>query len=256
MVISHLHKYLFVEVPQTACTAIARELQEHYAGTKILHKHATYVDFLRQASAAEKKYFVFGGVRNPLDVAVSQYLKLKNNHKQKYTNPEVRETAGVKAFLQQYEFIQRENADFPAYFKKYKNFVFNEWYLLRHSDFDFVIRFENLQRDFSLAISKIGATLVRELPHVNPTEGKTRDYRSFYTPEIREQAIRAFGPYMREWGYTFPEEWGTVRVPLSSTIRFKTADWAAETLARGFGMSPNHLGILAPVRKLVRMVWA
>ena len=77
MIISHKHKYLFVETQETACTAIAKELCENYDGKEILWKHARYRDFLRKASPKEKKYFVFTGLRNPLDFILSRYFKGK-----------------------------------------------------------------------------------------------------------------------------------------------------------------------------------
>jgi hypothetical protein len=45
MVISHKHKYLFVELPKTATSAISHELIETYAGEKILRKRSAYRDF-------------------------------------------------------------------------------------------------------------------------------------------------------------------------------------------------------------------
>jgi hypothetical protein len=256
MVISHEHKYLFVEVPQTACTAISRELLECYGGKRILKKHATYVDFLKQATPAERDYFAFAGVRNPLDIAVSLYFKLKHNHKNQFTDPRKASNDGVVAFKRQYEFVQRTDADFPTFFKQFKTSVHNDYYLLRHRDLDFIIRFENLADDFAEALRRIGLTPLRPLPQINPTQGKGRDFWSYYTPEIRAQACRSFGPYLQKWGYAFPADWGQPRVPWLSRMRFRTADFAAELAARRLGMSPNALGVLAPARNLIRKVWA
>jgi hypothetical protein len=256
MVISHEHRYVFVEVPQTACTAISRELLERYAGKRILKKHATYVDFLKQATPSEREYFAFAGVRNPLDIAVSLYFKLKHNHKNQFTNPRAASNDGVIAFKHQYEFVQRTNADFPTFFKQFKTNIHNEYYLLRHRDLDFIVRFENLVGDFAEAVRRIGLTPERPLPQVNPTQGKGRDFWSYYTPEIRDQAVRSFGPYMQKWGYPLPPEWGPMPVPWLSRMKFKTADAAAELAARHLGMSPNALGPLGAARGLVRKVWA
>ena len=68
MIISHKYKYLFVELPLTASTAVSKELRENYDGESILYKHATYHEFLKIASPEEKKYFVFSGMCNPLDM--------------------------------------------------------------------------------------------------------------------------------------------------------------------------------------------
>ena len=55
MIISHKYKYLFIETPHTGSTAISNELQENYDGQRILHKHAYYFEFARQASEEERK---------------------------------------------------------------------------------------------------------------------------------------------------------------------------------------------------------
>ena len=59
MIISHKLRCVFVQLPRTGSTAIARELISHYQGTPILNQHSNYVDFLRVATASEREYFVF-----------------------------------------------------------------------------------------------------------------------------------------------------------------------------------------------------
>ena len=72
MIISHKNKYLFVELPHTATTAIIKEFREKYDGKRILRKHAFFHDFQKIANDDEK-YFVFSCVRNPMDEVVSIY---------------------------------------------------------------------------------------------------------------------------------------------------------------------------------------
>ena len=54
MIISHRHRYLFVEVPHTGSHSIAEQLIRHYDGEPILRKHANVTQFLGQAAAEEK----------------------------------------------------------------------------------------------------------------------------------------------------------------------------------------------------------
>ena len=186
MVISQKHKYLFIELPNTASTAIRRELCEHYYGVPILRKHAYYSEFLKMASVEEKTFFVFSCIRNPLDVIVSQYFKRKTNHKGNYTNPEAlaerRGHVGRHA-LEQFIFVKNSSADFATYFKKFYKFPYDNWSNLSHKEFDFVIRFENLQDDFAKVLELLGIEQKRPLPLVNKTAEKDH-FSSYYTPEI------------------------------------------------------------------------
>ena len=71
----------------TGSSAIAKELCLNYQGEKYkkLRKHALYSSFLKVASDEEKNFFVFTSIRNPLDKLVSIYIKIKNNHRDRYT---------------------------------------------------------------------------------------------------------------------------------------------------------------------------
>src|SRR3989344_4669838 len=144
MIISHKHKYIFIELDRTASSAIAKELCENYEGTPILWKHARYCDFLRIAKPKEKRYFVFSGIRNPLDVLVSIYFRYKSDHSQLFS----KQKKGVTKYnLIQYRFIKDNEADFTDFFKKfYANNIYNEWKTKGFGSFDYIYRFENLQK--------------------------------------------------------------------------------------------------------------
>ncbi len=73
MIISHQHRYLFVELPRTGSTAISRELRQNYDGESILVKHATYQISKDGDSGGERVLCLFR-YRNPLDDAVSLYF--------------------------------------------------------------------------------------------------------------------------------------------------------------------------------------
>lgn len=221
MVISHEHKYLFVELPHTGSTAIRRELCGNYDGVPILHKHARHHEFLTIANAEEKAYFVFSGIRNPLDMVVTLYSKFRTNHRD-YTNPTKLIT---KKALEEFHFITSTNADFTTFFKKFYRLPYDNWSSLSHGEFDFIIRFESLQEGFAKALELIGLEQKRPLPVVNKTAGREDDFLSqYYTPEIYQQAKRVFGPFMKRWGYDFPPEWGDDPIPWSSWVQFYILD--------------------------------
>ena len=216
MVISHKHKYLFVALPLTASIAISHELRENYDGSFIINHHATYLDFLKIATEDEKNYFVFSGIRNPLDQAVSSYLKYKTDHERWYTDPEkLKQSNFLIKYrnMTRFNFIRKNDPDFAAYFLKHHKIPYDNWSRLSHQTFDFIIRFENLQDDFAKALELIGIEQKRLLPVVNKTNKKDKDFLSYYTPETIPRAKRVFGPFMKKWGYDFPPEWGDTPVP-------------------------------------------
>ena len=166
MVISHKYKYLFIEVYRTGSTAISSELCELYDGEKILSKHSRYHEFLKIASEEEKKYFVFSGIRNPMDMVVSGYLKMKNDHKGRYTNPsEWRRNGGTISDknLKLYQTVK--DLTFEEYFNKYFKLPYDNWTNVAHGKFDFIIKFENIQKDFSEVLRRLHIEQKRELPH-------------------------------------------------------------------------------------------
>lgn len=215
MIISSKHRYIFIQLPHTASSSIAKELIQNYDGQKILDKHSAYHEFKKIASADEKKYFIFSCIRNPLDVVVTRYFKYKTNHRQEFTNPKAWKMNGgwVPDYqLRRFRYVQ-ENTDFSVYFNKYYKFTYDNWSSLDHKKFDFVIRFEHLQKDFIQVLHKIGIEPLRPLPLVNKTSDKEKDPFSYFTPETQMQAKAIFGPFMKKWGYDFPVEWGDSSVP-------------------------------------------
>ena len=211
MVISDEYRYIFVELPFTASTAISRELREHYAGKRILHKHSYYSDFLKIASADQKRYFAFSGVRNPLDETVSRFVKLKTDPGNEYSDPEpwVSRTA-----LRRFRWVQQNDASFERYFLKFFHLPSETWSSLDHKRLDYVYRLESVAEDFSKILNLIGIAPLRPLPVIHRTEGKD-GWKSYYTPRTHQRAGFVFGPRMEEWGYEFPEEWhvGPIRWP-------------------------------------------
>jgi hypothetical protein len=216
VIISHKYRYIYVQVPRTGSSAVSKELEEQYAGQLILRKHATYRDFLRQATADERTYFSFSGVRNPLDVAVTRFVHLRTNPMGHFTDPvEVRERNSIASRLERrvYAWVQRTDADFESFLRRWYLLPYDTWTSLDHKRMDMILRFESLPADFGEALARIGVPPVRSLPTVNATPGRERDFGTYYTPKAIKRAIWVFGPYMQEWGYSFPESWGSVRVP-------------------------------------------
>jgi hypothetical protein len=216
MIVSHTHRYLFLELPLTASTAIAKELIEHYDGKSIYYKHANYRKFLKKASEEEKKYFTFIGIRNPMDQAVSHYYKYLSNHNEKYADiQEVKKTKNpIKHYINQrihqrkFKYVQEHNPSFSDFFMKFYGIPYSNWANLDKDKMNGVISFEHIQEDFAKVLKDLGIEAKRPLPQGNKTEAKTKHFlEHFDTKESQEKAALVFGPFMKEWGYSFPPEW-------------------------------------------------
>jgi len=242
VIISDQHRYVFVELPRTGSTAVAAELTENYGGRSILGKHSTYRDFLRIATPDQSQYFTFSGIRNPLDVAVSRYVQLKTNKGQRFTDPAKladRNTRVEKMENRIYKWVQENDATFEQFLSRWYLLPYDTWASLDHKRMDMVLRFENLSDDFAEGLRRIGLDPVRPLPVVNPTPARSREFEGYYTPRAMDRAVWVFGPYMEQFGYRFPDAWGTMKVPAWSRVvrravgLFRGLYWKYGRVARG-----------------------
>ncbi len=227
MIISHEHKYLFIATPHTGSTAISRELCENYDGRKILRKHSNYIEFERVASEKEKQFFIFAGVRNPLDFATSFYLKHLTNHRSIFTNQKLRLKSGgwvTEKSIKLFKFIQENQTNFSEFLKKLYPIPipFSSTINLNKPHCDYIIRFENINEDFSEVLKLLNLKQVRPLPLINVTK-KKKDFLDYYNDDILKYAIKIFGPFMNEWGYKFPESWSNSKINPFNVMKYELA---------------------------------
>lgn len=231
MVIDRKHKFVFIELPLTATSAISLEIREMYGCERILHKHATYQRFLRQATPEEKKFKVIGSMRIPLDQTVSNYFKYIREKrdgvgfaapkgvKRKQGTP-LRQMLATWRHGRRGHYITDNNASFEQFFLKFFRFPFTNWSVLDHKKFDYIIHFENLVQEYRQVFTEVGLPITRDLPQSNKTPGRSKDFWSYYeSDKAKRRAKFVYGPFMRYWGYQFPESWNHIKEP-----------WYAQTL--------------------------
>jgi hypothetical protein len=225
MVISDEYRYLFIEIPHTASWAIRIELCDHYAGTPILHKHATYPEFKRIATSEQLSYYVFAGVRNPLDVIVTNYVRLSSGSGQAIPSSEkddmIESLKADYSDLKKHVYLTRTGSDFESYFLKYRKRPYSDMIDLSGENLDFVMRFERLQEGFSRVLEALGIEQLRPLPVKNPTAGKRSDWQSYYTQTTIDLAKRVCAPYAKRWGYEPPPEWGEYELSWATQLEYR-----------------------------------
>ena len=243
MIISHKYRYVFAEIPHTASHSIAHQLLKHYGGEQIHRHHSNITIFMGQADAKTRGYFKFASIRNPLDTAVTDYNKLLGNHKGQYTKEAALLRNGgfvTEQHLREFDFIHDNNADFPTFFRKFRNKLYNNWFLIGHRHYDHIIRFESLQDSFAQVLRKLGIEQVEAVGHTNPTRMKKKVFGEYYTPDVYGEVARSYGPFLQKWGYGFPSEWGDLKIPLTSTLQFRALDGAANLAANHFTIDQDN----------------
>lgn len=183
------------------------------------------IDFLRQASEDEKKYYIFSGVRNPLDEAVSVFLKIKNNHKGNYTDPgKFRVNGGfiTDKKMKIRDYVEENDPDFGQYLMRFYKKPFDNMNAAYFNKMNYIIRFERIAEGFSYVIEKnIGIDLKRALPIVNKTQGKESFLDYYDSKEVIEHALDVFGPFMLKWGYEIPNTWDGFNISTLSILKFR-----------------------------------
>ena len=223
MIISHKYKFLFIGLPFSASSAISKELHLNYNGEPFLRKHSMYYEFKNLATQDELNYFVFAVLRNPMEIAVTVYEKMKANAKGNFTNPELFSENGgyiTKKQRNKFNFIKDNNSTFQEYFIKFHQKPYDNLSSLTIKNCDFVIKHETIAKDYKLALIKAGVSNPKPLPVANKTVGKKNDLLEYYTNDIKEISIAVFGPFLEKYNYSFPKEWGKVKIPLKSKLEF------------------------------------
>jgi hypothetical protein len=232
-ILSRARRYLFLMAPRTGCTAIGEGVLtphldgEYFPSTDVLddsgnlvldHKHASLGELIDHSLLAREeaaRLFKFTTVRNPFDSLVTLYVTMRTKYKDLLEDP--------NSFVHRRPGMQKR-------IRRAEEHPFDEWlehrfhvrglkggmrYALRlhprprhmyHAYIegaDFVMRFERLEDDFNEAQRRLGVSKPIEIPHLNITEGREPDYRSYYSARSRRIVERAFTPDFERFEYCF-----------------------------------------------------
>lgn len=205
---------LFLENRNTGSTAIRAVLRDHLGGEQLMAqpqrdeegavtvpwRHASLRQLLAGGvlTAEERaRLFVVSGVRDPFDLAVSEYARFRakqSGEKATRGTPELSRTDFERFLRRRYApgALQRllgRRGRVPVDFA---------------ADADHVIRFERMQGDLDAALRRVGVTEQLQIPQRNVTRARRgRDHRSFYTPAARRIVERAYAGQLRRYGYRF-----------------------------------------------------
>lgn len=204
------YKLLFFELPRTGTTSIRNKFLKENIGEihPAIHRHGSISKFKRLNYSEFDDFTIVSCLRNPMDRVLSLYVKLKRDHKNHYSQLALKEKKTIleKIILRKYHDVQKNNLSFEDYFLKYFNLPYVDWMYFDMSSCDEIIKFENLQEDFTNLVRKYNIDIDEKLPVNNKVNDKPH-FMGFYTPRIQKRAQFVFSIYMKKTGYKFPKDW-------------------------------------------------
>jgi len=216
--VSHKHKFIFVHIGRTAGCSIERALCDDYCGDEstltnnkwVLYKD--YKSFLENSELAismntrseikalfgkkvYNEYLKFTVVRNPWQRMLSQFKKTEDKRNGMYFVDWVKKS-----------FVSKDRNMNNRFYKPCMWWISDD---NGNNEMDYIIRFENLDKDFSKLLSKIGIddiklNKVKMLPSwASRDDIDSQNYRDYYDNETRELIAINFKSDIEEFGYEF-----------------------------------------------------
>ena len=183
--IDHSRELLFLHIARTGGTSIETALVENdwwYIEAPTKHLSAKQAR-LYYGEKIWNTYTKFSVVRNPWDRVISMWST-------KWWHPtrESREECSMEFFIQNLK---------PHPNETYNSLHYHE---ILNEEMDFVLRFENLQHDFSKMLISTGRDNI-SLPHMEKREHD--HYRNIYSEKASQMVRKLFDKDISTFGYRF-----------------------------------------------------
>jgi len=202
-VISHEHKFVLVLLPKTGTTSLASVISNNpglYNDVKLGSGVGRHYDMLGES---ELNYFKIATCRNPFPRVVSLW-KYWNRRLSKKDVP----TTGFSYFVKNYTKMQKKilrcswvgTKDKIHFCTCVVGVSLSTHNRLSHTDIDFWIRTENLQKDFNTICDKIGIPR-QQLPRKNET--KHKHYTEYYDEETKQIVAERYAKDIEYFNYEF-----------------------------------------------------
>ena len=212
MIISHLHKFIFIHIHKCAGTSISRALLPFLGKDDILlgctpeaellnkrsyksgglNKHSNLIEIKQSLdSSIWNSYFKFTFVRNPWDLLVSKYhwaLKTKWDNEKGFIN-KIKKLDDFEEYVLS-PLCNKRNC---------KDIISSE---KGEIEVDFIGKYENLERDF-LSVCKKLSLSTSKLNKFNPS--LHNHYTNYYNPLTRDLVSDWFEKDINEFNYSFDQ---------------------------------------------------
>ena len=188
------HRCIFVHIPKTAGTSVARAL------FKAESRHVRCVEYEKANPRKFRQYFKFSFVRNPWDRLHSAYHFLKNGGSNEDDRAWAQTHLGRFGTFEQFvqEWVNPANVGSWVHFRPQLDFITDAEGRVA---MDYLGRLENIDADFESISRSIGISA--SLPKLNRVDKEP--FTSAYTPEMIAIVRDAYMKDIEALGYTFSD---------------------------------------------------
>lgn len=187
--VSKIRRFVWFRVAKVGSRTIYNHLKKSRLSLEVDHPYnVSYIPRFYRS------YFKFAFVRNPWDRIVSSWHNkvLKENHF-KFNEAELKRMGQFKYFI---DYVSRLDI------KSCDNHVRSQCALIDLNEIDYIGRFENFVHDLRYVLERIGIQSDKLL-HENKSYRKKKDYRQYYTSEIKEKVYQIYQKDIVLFGYQF-----------------------------------------------------
>jgi Sulfotransferase family len=231
MIISHKHKFIFLKTKKTAGTALEAALSQLCGPEDVItpYREASEQDrtgrgpqnFRLDHPAKPRRSLWRRLLRRP-----ERYYHRSVGYFEHMPGGLVRTYAGEDVWNSYYKFAFDRNPwdrqvswylyktksktkrpSFEQFMQSHRAFIDNHDIYMMDGGLavDFLGRYEHLEDDLNTALAAAGVEQRITVPKVNVTPNKdaSRDYRSYYTPELRDRVAEWYAPEIKLLGYDY-----------------------------------------------------
>jgi len=188
-------RFIFVKVPKTAGTSMARALKSDHVIKPPEDIRKPHISILEIRDGMKdiriEDFFKFGFVRNPWDRVVSLYNRTEGR--------QMRDKMTFDEFV---AWIQN-NSDTSIFTSRHKHQL--DWFSDENGEVlvDFIGKFEHLERDWKYVCEQLGISI--DLPHIRKNAQNTQHYTEYYSDKTKAIIEQKFRLDIEYFGYSFCE---------------------------------------------------
>lgn len=196
-------KIIFLHIPKTGGTSIMKSLRPHgLEGSGHMQLSRIFQKY-NINSKNRNDYLVFTVSRNPWDLVVSNfaYIKMKKSY--------WHSSDGSTKYGEHPDYNTVKNMNFKEFVYALKDKKIKSTYNTLPQSYwidrkvDYIIRFENMSKDFETLCKKVGLPNI-ELLHLN--KSKHQDYKKYYDKELISIVEKLYAKDIKMFNYRFNNE--------------------------------------------------